>query len=75
VQVADLPGLVRGGGWFAPTPAAPAAGPMPSAPLTSDRLTPEDRLAPAPVAMNRNARPEADHGLDGWFLDRLFGRR
>jgi penicillin-binding protein 1A len=66
VPVATLPGL--GGGWFSGTPVASA-----------DRLTPTDRLAPAPapapVAANTNVRPEADHGLDGWFLDRLFGRR
>ncbi len=68
VPVAALPGL--GTGWFAGTPVASAS---------TDRLTPSDRLAPAPaptpVAANTNVRPEADHGLDGWFLDRLFGRR
>ena len=32
--------------------------------------------APAPrVAARANIRPEADRGLDGWFLQRLFGRR
>jgi len=66
VPVAALPGL--GGGWFSGTPVA-----------SVDRLTPTDRLAPAPapapVAANSSVRPEADHGLDGWFLDRLFGRR
>jgi penicillin-binding protein 1A len=68
VPVATLPGL--GGGWFSGTPVA-----------SVDRLTPTDRLAPAPppaptpVAASNNVRPEADHGLDGWFLDRLFGRR
>jgi len=65
-QVADLPGIARTGGFvqglFAPN--AP-----------SDRLTPADRLAPAPVAASGNVRPQADHGLDGWLLDRLFGRR
>jgi hypothetical protein len=45
-----------------------------------DRLTPADRLAPVPVAAagnaaNNNVRPQADRGLDGWFLDRLFGGR
>src|SRR5690348_9493896 len=63
VPVADLPGLPRGGGFFAPIPAA------------ADRLTPADRLAPSPLAAAGNARPQADHGLDGWLLDRLFGRR
>jgi penicillin-binding protein 1A len=62
VQVADLPGLARGGGgWFAPGPAAAAS---------------VDRQAPVPVAAaGGNVRPQSDHGLDGWFLDRLFGRR
>jgi penicillin-binding protein 1A len=69
VAVADLPGLTRGGGLFAPIPAATDR-------LTSaDRQLPADRLAPAPVAATPNARPQADHGLDGWFLQRLFGRR
>jgi penicillin-binding protein 1A len=66
VPVAALPGL--NGGWYAGTPVASA-----------DRLNASDRLVPpAPVAANSansNVRPEADHGLDGWFLDRLFGRR
>jgi len=65
VAVADLPGLPRGGGLF--------ASPIPAA---ADRLTPADRLAPSPVASAAGTmRPQADHGLDGWFLDRLFGRR
>ena len=64
VPVAALPGL--GGGWFAGPPVASAS---------SDRLTPADRQVPSTVAANGNVRPEADHGLDGWFLDRLFGRR
>jgi penicillin-binding protein 1A len=68
VPVASLLGL-GSGGWFAGTPVASAA---------PDRLTASDRLVPAaplpaPVA-NANVRPEADHGLDGWFLQRLFGR-
>jgi penicillin-binding protein 1A len=68
VPVAALPGLGNGGGWFGGTPVASAA---------PDRLTATDRMAPpAPVAAsNSNVRPEADHGLDGWFLDRIFGRR
>ena len=74
VAVVDLPGLTRGGGGlFGPGPAAPAA-PAPTdrlAPMTSDRQAP---VAIAPVASAGNVRPQADHGLDGWFLDRLFGR-
>jgi penicillin-binding protein 1A len=63
LQVAELPGVSRAGGWFAP------------APVSSDRLTPADRLAPAPFASTGTVRPQADRGLDGWLLDRLFGRR
>jgi penicillin-binding protein 1A len=64
VQVADLPGLARGSGFLPTASAAP------------DRQAPVDRAAPAPVAAaGNNVRPQADHGLDGWFLDRLFGRR
>jgi penicillin-binding protein 1A len=69
VPVAALPGLGSGGGWFAGTPVAAA---------TSDRLAATNRLAPAPVAptgANNSVRPEADRGLDGWFLNRLFGPR
>jgi penicillin-binding protein 1A len=67
VQVADLPGLRSG--WFG-APSGPAA----AAPV--DRQAPVDRLGPVPVASaNTNVRPQADHGLDGWFLERLFGRR
>jgi len=61
LQVAELPGVPRAGGWFAP--------------FFSDRLTPADRAVPAPVASTGNARPQADRGLDGWLVDRLFGRR
>ena len=63
-QIADLPGLRSG--WFGGGAAAPAA---------VDRQAPVDRLAPVPVASAGNARPQADHGLDGWVLERLFGRR
>ena len=69
IPLADLPGLGRGGGLLAPAPPAPPAA------VSSDRLTPADRLAPVPVASAGNVRPQADRGLDGWFLDRLFGGR
>jgi len=75
VQVADLPGLGRNtgfAGFFAPTGAAPAGADRLNA---SDRLIASAPLAPATVAAGGNVRPEADRGLDGWFLDRLFGRR
>jgi penicillin-binding protein 1A len=70
-QIADLPGLRSNAGWF-----GAAAGPAPAATPPVDRQAPVDRLAPVPVASaGGNVRPEADHGLDGWFLQRLFGRR
>ena len=70
-QIADLPGLRSNAGWF-----GAAAGPVPAATPPVDRQAPVDRLAPVPVASaGGNVRPEADHGLDGWFLQRLFGRR
>ena len=31
--------------------------------------------APRPAPVNANVRPEASAGLDGWLVDRLFGRR
>src|SRR5262249_61204150 len=62
-QIADLPGL-RSTGWFG-APSGPTAA-----------AAPVDRQAPGPVASaGSNARPEPEHGLDGWFLQRLFGRR
>ena len=73
VAVLDLPGVPRVGGFggmFAGGPYAPL-------PPSQDRLAPSDRLGPPPMVSNNtnNVRPQADRGLDGWFLDRLFGRR
>ena len=72
LAVADLPGLRSASpGWF-----GSASGPSAAAAPPVDRQAPVDRLAPAPVASaGSNVRPQADHGLDGWFLERLFGRR
>jgi penicillin-binding protein 1A len=60
VTPAALPGLAAPSpGW--PFPPAPVApGPPP--------------ISQSPVARDDRV-PEADHGLDGWLLDRLFGRR
>jgi penicillin-binding protein 1A len=70
-QIADLPGLRSNTGWF-----GAASGPTAAATPPVDRQAPVDRLGPVPVASaNNNVRPEADRGLDGWFLQRLFGRR
>jgi penicillin-binding protein 1A len=70
-QIADLPGLRSNTGWF-----GAGSGPAAAATPPVDRQAPVDRLGPVPVASaNNNVRPEADRGLDGWFLQRLFGRR
>jgi len=76
VPVANLPGV--GGlpplatalpGLFQPAPpAAPAAAPIAPAaanPSTSATAAATGSVRPAPI----------DRGLDGWFLERLFGRR
>jgi hypothetical protein len=62
MAVASLPGLT-GNASFAW--AAPNAAPNP---------TSEGQVGPQ--AASQAARPQPiDRGLDGWFLDRLFGRR
>jgi penicillin-binding protein 1A len=75
VASVDLPGLTRGS--LLPPMAAAPMPPMnlPPANISSDRLTSADRLAPAPVAGTGNVRPQADHGLDGWLIERLFGKQ
>jgi penicillin-binding protein 1A len=67
VAVAALPGTSTG----MTTPAAPAAGMGPVPPANVPQGS------PAPVAQNggRPPVPEASAGLDGWLIDRLFGRR
>jgi penicillin-binding protein 1A len=49
----------------------------PSAPPASASLAPYPPMAPNRAAPARNtaARPEADSGLDGWLVQRLFGSR
>jgi penicillin-binding protein 1A len=73
VPVADLPGL------SAPSWVAPSAAPVPSAAIPSAPQAPVARppVAQSPVAHNsgRPPVPEASAGLDGWLIDRLFGRR
>jgi penicillin-binding protein 1A len=60
VAPTPLPGLAASSpGW--PFPPAPVAPGAP--PLSQSPVARDDRV------------PEADHGLDGWLLDRLFGRR
>ncbi|HVY58551.1 MAG TPA: penicillin-binding protein 1A [Xanthobacteraceae bacterium] len=65
VPVADLPGAPVAS--FAPPPAAlpPANIPMSAAPAPTTTAS----------ASSKPVRPEAAAGLDGWLIDRLFGRR
>jgi penicillin-binding protein 1A len=72
VPPAGLPGLAGSSpGWW---PFPPASVPPGQPPVARD-----ERLPPAPpqspVAQNNQVRPASDAGLDGWLLDRLFGRR
>jgi hypothetical protein len=60
--VAALPGS---GGWRAPPPETPGA------PMTPPGNIP----APQTVAAPARGQPQPGGGLDGWFIDRLFGRR
>jgi hypothetical protein len=53
---------------------APAGAPAPAGIPTSGIPTP-----PAPIGGGRSSVPQSpqqnNNSLDGWFLDRLFGRR
>ena len=83
VPVAGLPNSQRGGflsnlfqtASQASAPPRPSAqAPVPLAPIPSGgayRPPPTRTSAPPP---NPSARPEAAAGLDGWLVDRLFGR-
>jgi penicillin-binding protein 1A len=76
VPVADLPG--QSAAPLAPSaaPLAPSAAPS-AAPPAAIPSAPQVPVAQAPVAHNsgRPPVPEASAGLDGWLIDRLFGRR
>jgi penicillin-binding protein 1A len=81
VPVASLPGLAASslasvGGFFQPA-SAPS---IPGAPTTSGVSTTSSAGAPtppAPIGGGRSNVPQApqNNGMDGWFLDKLFGRR
>ncbi|KRR00819.1 transglycosylase domain-containing protein [Bradyrhizobium valentinum] len=76
VAVAGLPNSQRGGflSNLFQTASQVSAAPSPPAPApsgSSHRPPPARTSAPPP---NPNARPEAAAGLDGWLVDRLFGR-
>lgn len=66
VAVAALPGMSA---WS--SPAAPVAGTSPVPPAN----VPPGSPAPVAQAGGRPPVPEASAGLDGWLIDRLFGRR
>ncbi|MGB6635126.1 MAG: hypothetical protein WBF12_05605, partial [Bradyrhizobium sp.] len=47
----------------------------PSAPLAGAAVAPPSSVPPRPVPTRTSSvRPEADSGLDGWLMQRLFGR-
>jgi penicillin-binding protein 1A len=81
VPVAGLPSSQRGGvlpNLFqtaaqdnAPPPTQSARAPLAPPPGSSYRLPPTRASAPPP---NPSARPEPAAGLDGWLIDRVFGR-
>jgi penicillin-binding protein 1A len=74
VPVAALPNSQAGGGLFsnfmqaAVQPSAPAAAAAATAP------SPPAPVATRPAPARASVRPEAASGLDGWLVDRLFGR-
>jgi penicillin-binding protein 1A len=67
VPVAVLPGSQQGGLFSNFLQAASQVSPPVNAPLPASA-----RGRPAP--MRTSVRPEAASGLDGWLMDRLFGR-
>jgi penicillin-binding protein 1A len=74
VPVAALPSSQRGGfmsNLFQTSQVT--AQPAPSAPVPAGAYRPAPARTAAPPP-NPNARPEAAAGLDGWLVDRLFGR-
>ncbi len=84
VPVAALPNA-RQGGFLSnliqsasqvSAPAAPSAQAQAQAPVPLAPVPPGGAYRPPPPtrASNPSARPEAAAGLDGWLVDRLFGR-
>jgi penicillin-binding protein 1A len=66
VPVASLPGL-QSGGFFSSIAQAAAS------PSVVGSPSPASAMA-RPAPMRTSARPQAAGGLDGWLVDRLFGR-
>jgi len=74
VPVASLPTAQRGGFMsnLLQTASQVSAAPNPPAPSSGSYRPPPARTSAPPP--NPSARPEAAAGLDGWLVDRLFGR-
>ena len=68
VAVASLPGLQAGGFFSNFVQAASQASTPPVNPPTPASA------AGRPAPTRTSVRPEAGAGLDGWLMDRLFGR-
>src|SRR5947208_12499373 len=76
VQVASLPNAQRGGfmsNLFQTASQVSAAPSQPAPAPSAGSYRPAPARTSAPPT-NPNARPEAAAGLDGWLVDRLFGR-
>jgi penicillin-binding protein 1A len=78
VAVAGLPNSQRGGfiSNLFQTASQVSAASQPSAPIPQGGggYRPPPARTSAPPPPNPSARPEAAAGLDGWLVDRLFGR-
>ena len=76
VPVASLPNAQRGGFMsnLFPTSQQASAAPPPSAPVPASAYRAAPTRTSAPPPASNNARPEPAAGLDGWLVDRLFGR-
>jgi penicillin-binding protein 1A len=84
VPVAGLPGSQRGGvlsNLFqtaaqdsAPPPTQSAPAPVPLAPPSGGSYRPPPPTRASAPPPNPSARPEPAAGLDGWLIDRVFGR-
>jgi penicillin-binding protein 1A len=63
------------------SPTAPATGPLATLAQIASQVAAPTPAAPVPAnngnrpaATRAAVRPEADSGLDGWLIQRLFGR-
>jgi penicillin-binding protein 1A len=73
VTPAPLPGSTQPQGGFLSS-LFPGAGRTPAAPPPQQTGN-QGYPPPRPQVAQTSARPEADSGLDGWLVDRLFGGR